>query len=162
MSICYHPHAFDAQRFGAQSDTCSTDLDLVTELTDCTVRDSEFERSIDGALESEIFSARVHPDRGSVSLVENVRSALDPTSPVAGHAEAFGLLGYASEFDGRRQAADLYVVGYLMPEEIRRVSTLLAEVPYPGSPGQDEDRLLLLRLFTMALKGDHGLYWMWL
>jgi hypothetical protein len=161
VSICYHPHAYDAQRFGAQSAGCSTALDLFVELADCTVDDPKFGWSIDGTPEGDIVGTRVHPDRGSVSMVEYVRSALDPAGPVEGHAEARRLLGYVSEVDGRLVEEE-FLVGYLLPDEIRRVSTLLAEVSFPGSPGQDEDRLLLLRLFTIALKDDRGLYWTWL
>jgi hypothetical protein len=161
VSICYHPHAYDAQRFGAQSAGCSTALELLMELADCTVDDPKFGWSIDGTIEGDIIGVRVHLDRGSVSMVENVRSALDPAGPVAGHAEAFELLGHVSEFDGRLVEED-FAVGYLMPDEIRRVSAILAEVAFPSSPGPEDDRLLLLRIFTIALEHERGLYWTWM
>jgi hypothetical protein len=160
VSICYHPHAFDAQHFAAQADTCRTTLDLIMALMDYSVDDPCIGWSIDGTPEGDLISRRVHSDRGSVSLVENVRSAFDPTSPVAGHAEAIRLLGHVSEFDGRLVDEEPFV-GYLMPDEIRRVSALLAQIPFPGDPGQEHDLVLLLRLFTTALEDDRGLYWTW-
>jgi hypothetical protein len=156
VSICYHPHAFDAERFAVEVGTCTTVMDLIEALAICAVHDPHFGWSLDEAVEDDIIGGRVHPDQGTVSLVENVRSALDPV----GQAEAVRLLGHVSEFDGRLVAVDTFA-GYLMPDEIRRVSTLLDEVPFSGSAGQDEDRRLLLRLFAIALKDDRGLYWTW-
>lgn len=161
MSICYHPHAYDAQRFDAQRAGCSTVLDLFVELADCTVNDPKFGWSIDGTIEGDIIGARVHPDLGSMSMVEYVRSAFDPPGPVAGQAEVVELLGHISEFDGRL-ISEQFLVGYLLPDEIRRVSSLLTELPFPGDLAQDSDRQLLLQLFTIALKDDRGLYWTWL
>ncbi len=66
------PSACDARRFGAQSDTCSTALDLFMELTDCTVDDPKFGWRIDGTLKGDIVGARVHPTE--------VRSAWSKTS----------------------------------------------------------------------------------
>ena len=161
VSTCYHPHAYDAQRFDTQKAACSTVLDLFVELADCTVDDPPFGWSLDGTPEGDIVGARVHPDRGSISMVEYVRSAFDPAGPGSGPAEVFRLLGHISEFDGRL-ISEQFLVGYLLPDEIRRVSTLLTELPFPGDPAQDSDRQLLLQLFAIALKDDRGLYWTWL
>lgn len=140
---------------------CSTAAAHVMKLIDCTVDEPDLGWSIDGTIEGDIISRRVRPDGDSVSLVEHVRSALDPTGSVADQVESFTLLRYVSEFDGERRVEEGYIVGYLMPDEIRRAFILLSEVRFPGNPGQERDRLLLLRLFTTALKDDRGLYWTW-
>jgi hypothetical protein len=160
MSICYHLHAFDAQRFADEVAKCSETIDICMLLEDCEVDEPYFGWSIDGTPDADFIGERVHPVRGSVSLVENVRSELDSTHVVPERTETSVLLGYVSEVDGRLAEEEPYV-GYLMPDEIRRASMLLAKITLADDAGQDRDRLLLLRLFSIALESGCGLVWRW-
>src|SRR5215472_2593534 len=141
LSICYHPHAFDAQRF-AEAMKSSSSIDVVA-LTECELEQPSFGWSIDGTSDGDIISRR-EPSGGS--LVENVRAALawmdEALDRTPDHAEAEELLAHVSEHGGRLVDYEMYV-GYLMPDEISRVSALLATMTF-ANPWVERDRQVLL------------------
>lgn len=162
MSICHHPHAFDAGRFAAElaAADCATTLDVVMVLMDCALDEPDFDWSLDGTEDGNIISGRVNPLQWIGSIVDNVRLGLRTDGTAPGHVEASTLLGHVSVADGRLIEEEPFV-GYLMPDEIRRASELLADIALDDAgSGSDSDRLLLLRLFATALESERGLYWL--
>ena len=157
MAIFYHPSAFDARRFTAGLGRCRGDQEVCDLLEECEVDEPAFGWSIDGTSEGDIISNRRHPIR-NVSLIDNVRYGLGSADSPRDHVEAARLLGHVSEEDGRLVSIEPFL-GYLMPEEIARTAALLAGITLPNDTGQDRDRLLLLRLFKVALLTERGLFW---
>jgi hypothetical protein len=127
-------------------------------LDECLLERLDFGWSLDGTGDGDIISRRA-PSGGS--LVENVRAALGNLDPTPANIKAEKLLAYASENGGNLVDHDHeHDVGYLMPDEISRLSTLLAAMTF-ADPWEEGDRQLLLRLFTIALENKCGLFWTW-
>ena len=52
-------------------------------------------------------------------------------------------------------------MGYLLPGEVRRARQLLDGHGF-ADPAQEDDRRLLLEIFSVRARTGHGLYWTWL
>lgn len=76
--------------------------------------------------------------------------------------ELCALLDHVNGIDGGRfgDLAEPFV-GYLLPGEIRRATELLEGHRFTD-PGQEDDRRLLLEIFSISARTGHGLYWSWL
>lgn len=150
MAVSFQPHAFAAEPF--ESDLAAG-VGMVTALVSRTVDEPSFDWSLDGTDDGEFICERVD-DRGEPigSLVDVVRAHLDPSS------ESATLLSLVSVDEGRLKADPPYV-GFLLPEEIRRVATLLGGTVL-ADPDAERDRLLLLRLFETTFDASLGLYWL--
>ncbi len=164
MSVCYHPHAFDAESFAAALEEAvdPTPEEVETLLAERLTKEPHFGWSIDGTEDGDIIGCRVPDDGDSVSLVEHVRLGLSG-STLPPYVEVHTLLGHVSEYAGRliedpSLESSTSVLGYLLPHEIARAAALLRDASLEDA-AQERDRLLLLQVFDPALDAGRGLFW---
>jgi hypothetical protein len=150
MAVSFQPYAFAAPAFEAG---LAADGDMISLLVESTLDEPAFDWSLDGSEETEIICERVDDDGATIgSLVDVVRARLSDDD------EARLLLGFVSARAGRLVGQGAYV-GFLLPEEARRLATLLGGMIFT-EPAEERDRLLLLGILGRLEGGSLGVYWM--
>ena len=149
MAVSFQPHAFASGPFERD---LAAGVDVVASLVRSTLGEPAFDWSLDGTDDAEIICERVD-DRGESrgSLVDVVCAQLDRSSETA------RLLALVSA-NGRLAERPPYL-GFLLPDEIRRVTTLLGGTVLDDTDAE-RDRRLLLRLFEKTFEASVGLYWL--
>lgn len=189
MGRYFYPVLFDAEVFGAEVDAADVaTLDrLVSNGVEREALTEAERKAVDnvvmavgaGALgldnasvnaldkEFDIGSRRVVPDglpcRGSryPDLVGAVQEGVWTAGRCPAVDELGVLLDHVNGIDGGRfgDLAEPFV-GYLLPGEIRRAAELLGTLRF-ADPGQESDRQLLLEIFSISARDQHGLFWWW-
>ena len=155
MSVCFHPHLFDSERFLAEEGGCESTDEKAMLLVDCFTEEVDFGWSLDGTEETDLIAGRIHPETKDYlgGMVDAVRAGLPGK-----RSKASKLLARASCLEGPLSETEP-AFGYLTREE---VSALASELEGVGLRvrGLEADRVLLLRLLAVAHEHGRGLAFM--
>jgi hypothetical protein len=190
MGRCFYPHLFDADVFAGEVDAATVAVlerwasdgvecagltgeqrevvdDVVAALgmASATLDDGAL-RALDEEFDisSRRFIAEGLPFRRShcPDLAGHVQEGVWASGDGPAVDELCALLDHINGIDGGRfgDLAEPFV-GYLLPGEIRRAGALLEGHRFTD-PAQEDDRRLLLEIFSISGRNGHGLYWTWL
>jgi hypothetical protein len=153
MSVCFHPHLFDAERFAELSAAAEDDDERAMALASCFIDGVDLESAL-GKDASDVFAGRYHPESRDYlgGVVDAVRAGVPKKSKAA------RLLKHASCLEGR--FADIEpAMGYLEPKEVVVLAEELAKLTFPVR-GLEADRVLLVRMLDIARAQKRGLAFM--
>ena len=156
MSVCFHPHLLDAERFEALTADAADDDDddaRAMALMDCFVDDDALQAAL-GDDASDVFAGRYHPETKDYlgGVVDAVLAALPKRSKAA------KVLRHASCLEGRFSDVEP-ALGYLEPAEVEAVASELAKASF-AVRGLEADRLLLLKILDLARARGRGVAFM--
>lgn len=154
MSVCFHPHLFDAQKFHAAVEHGDDDEAKAMALVASFGDESELDAALTEEEQLDVFPGRYHPDGGQYlgGVVDAVRAGLPPRSKAA------RLLEQASCCEGRFSDVEP-ALGYLEPREVVELANELEKVTLKVR-GLEADRRLLMKLLTVARERGRGLAFM--
>lgn len=153
MSVCFHPHLFDAARFAELEADAEDDDERAMALASCFVDEVDLESALSDDA-SDVFAGRYHPESRDYlgGVVDAVRAGVPKRSKAA------RLLKHASCLEGR--FADVEpAMGYLEPDEVAELAGELAKLKLPVR-GLEADRVLLVRMLDIARTRKRGLAFM--
>lgn len=153
MSVCFHPHLFDGERFAELSADAEDDDMKAMVLIDCFVDEADLEAAL-GEDAHDVFAGRYHPETRDYlgGVADAVRAGVPKKSKAA------KLLAHASCLDGR--FADVEpALGYLSPAEVELLASELVKMSFPVR-GLEADRVLLLKMLDLARARGRGLAFM--
>lgn len=149
MTVSFQPHAFDAAAFERDVGAGTA---IVNALVAHTLEEPAFDWSLDGTDAGEFICERVDDEGAAIgSLVDVVLRALGDDDEIS------GLLASISRTRGRLVAEPPYI-GFLLPEEIRRATTLLGGLVFTDVDGE-RDRRLLVAILERTVESGVGVYW---
>jgi hypothetical protein len=154
MSVCFHPHLFDAEKFHASLEDDACDDATAMALIDSFDAASVLDGVLTAEERSDVFAGRCHPESRDYlgGVVDAVRAGL------ARRSKAARLLAHASCLEGRFSDVEP-AMGYLEPREVDELATELEKVRLEVG-GLEADRLLLMKLLGAARERGRGLAFM--
>lgn len=155
MSVCFHPHLFDAETFHASlTEDDEEDEAKAMRLVDSFLDGAELDAALSEEEQLDVFPGRYHPEGNEYlgGVVDAVRAGLPPRSKAA------RLLAHASCLEGRFCEIEP-AIGYLEPSEVVELAHELENVTLKVR-GLEADRLLLMKLLAAARVRGLGLAFM--